>query len=124
MRFALLYLVPAWVNYDSQGYYFRNAYNVFEQREGICAEQALLLVTLERLVGLDSKFAIPTNIKGTQPYEHGLAVVKLLNSQLIINEPCGRFNVGKNQHISIDDDKLQKRFTEWRKGNFKSYFTY
>jgi transglutaminase-like putative cysteine protease len=94
---------------------YRNALEVFQSKEGICGEMAILYVVMARSQGLDSRYCSVHKDNKNQDVHHACAVLQRPNAKPILIDPAYHiFNIEHQKYKILTDSEAIETFKQWR----------
>lgn len=94
---------------------YSNAKDVLEKKKGLCAEEAVLYITLARCCGLKAAYASVSKDNEGKKVRHACAAVDLSGEWLLVDPAYTCFDIKHKEYSVISDAEVKRKFEEWRR---------
>jgi len=101
------------IRYKDENFYKRST-EVLRKKHGVCAESAVLYITMARCSGLVSSYVSVQNNEKGKKVHHACAGVKL-NNWLLVDIAQETFNIKHKKYKILKDNEVITKFKAWNK---------
>lgn len=102
------------VEYRKGGRY-KNAVEVLAMREGLCAEEAVLYITMARCCGLKAQYASVEKDDDGKKVKHACAAVEIDGKNILVDPAYYKFGIMHRKYSIITDEEVRKRYELWNR---------
>ncbi|MCX6744630.1 MAG: transglutaminase-like domain-containing protein [Candidatus Parcubacteria bacterium] len=92
----------------------RNAVEIFEDKEGVCAEMTILYIVMARAVGLEANYARVEVINNGKVEKHACPVVKIKGKYIYVDPGFQQFDAPHKGYTIMSDQEAVPHFKSLR----------